>query len=80
MMQGGEATRLDAGGNELLGSLVESLMQSAEHPPTEVQSVSDEFLDGLERVPKSKLKEEMSCPICSNPFLEGTLLQRNVCI
>lgn len=58
--------------DELLGRLVESLMESAEHPPSEVKGVSDEFIEQLERVPKKSLKEDMSCPICSNPFLEGT--------
>ena len=58
--------------DELLGRLVESLMESAEHPPPEVQGVSDEFIEQLERVPKTSLKKDMSCPICSNPFLEGT--------
>lgn len=58
--------------DELLGQLVQSLMQSAEHPPSEVEGVSDEFIEQLERVPKKALKEEMSCPICSNAFLDGT--------
>lgn len=55
----------------LLGRLVQSLMESAEHPPSEVQGVSDEFIEQLERVPKKALKAEMSCPICSNAFLDG---------
>ncbi len=55
----------------LLGQLISSLMESAEHPPSEVQGVSDEYIEQLERVPKKKLKEDMSCPICGNPFLEG---------
>ena len=67
---GGEAEGAH-GNDELLGMLVESLMQSAEHPPNEVQGVSDEFIEQLDRVPKKSLKEEQSCPICSNPFLEG---------
>jgi hypothetical protein len=46
-------------------------MASAEHPPSQVDGVSDEFLEQLERVPKKSLKSEQSCPICSNPFLEG---------
>ena len=48
-------------------------MQSAEHPPSEVEGVSDEFIEQLDRVPKKSLKTDMSCPICSNPFLEGTI-------
>ena len=62
----------EGGGNEeLISTLVTSLMESAEHPPSEVQGVSDEFIEGLERVPKQKLKQEDSCPICANPFLDG---------
>ena len=57
--------------HELLGRLVGELMESAEHPPSEVEGVSDEFIEQLERVPKKNLKADMSCPICSNPFLEG---------
>lgn len=59
--------------DELLGRLVQSLMESAEHPPSEVQGVSDEFVEQLERVPKKSLKEDMTCPICSNGFLEGEI-------
>lgn len=61
------------GGNahdELMDRLVESLMDSAERPPTEVEGVSDEFIAGLERVGKKELTQDMSCPICSNPFLD----------
>jgi hypothetical protein len=61
----------------LLDQLVEQLMASAEHPPSQVDGVSDEFLEQLERVPKKNLKSEQSCPICSNPFLEGTSMRPN---
>ncbi|KAL1304096.1 hypothetical protein AAFC00_000531 [Neodothiora populina] len=58
------------GGNEnLLVQLVEQLRDTAEHPPRELQGVPDEFLDELERVPKKRLREADSCPICSEPFL-----------
>ena len=71
MMRGDEDTaNLQTNQDDLLGRLVESLMESAEHPPSEVQGVSDEFIEQLERVPKKELREDMSCPICSNPFLE----------
>ena len=71
-MRGGDGTvQPHDGQDELLGRLVESLMESAEHPPSEVEGVSDEFIEQLERVPKKNLKQDMSCPICSNPFLEG---------
>ncbi|KAK3711450.1 hypothetical protein LTR37_009629 [Vermiconidia calcicola] len=74
MMRGGdEASNSGQGGvDHLLGNLVQSLIESAEHPPSEVQGVSDEFIEQLERVPKKSLREDMSCPICSNPFLEDS--------
>lgn len=72
MMRGGEGAGSGSQGNEeLLQRLVDSLMDSAEHPPTEVQGVSDEFIEQLERIPKKSLKPDMNCPICANPFLEG---------
>ena len=59
------------GSEGLLAQLVETLRDSAEHPPRELQGVPDSFLDDLERVPKKSLKEDDSCPICSEPFLAG---------
>ena len=62
MMRGSDgAVQQQDSHDELLGRLVESLMQSAEHPPSEVEGVSDEFIEQLERVPKKSLKEDMSC-------------------
>lgn len=80
MMRGGSAASASATAgpaseqdstNELLATLVESLLRSADDPPREVQGVPDSFLDELERVPKGELKETESCPICGNPFLDG---------
>ena len=71
-MRGGEGNGAPRNSHdELLSQLVESLMDSAEQPPPELEGVSDEFIQQLERVPKKSLKEDMVCPICSNPFLEG---------
>ncbi|KAF2772363.1 hypothetical protein EJ03DRAFT_324786 [Teratosphaeria nubilosa] len=68
MMRGGQ----DGSHDQLMEQLVQSLMDSAENPPTELKGVSDEFIERLERVSKKSLKQDMSCPICSNPFLEDT--------
>lgn len=68
MMRTGQG---EGGGEDLLGRLVESLMESAEQPPSQLHGVSDEFIEQLERVDKKYLKADMSCPICSNAFLEG---------
>lgn len=72
----GPGASADLGGAEsadggLLAQLVEQLRDSAEHPPRELQGVPDSFLDELERVPKKSLKKDDSCPICSEPFLNG---------
>ncbi|KAM3415229.1 hypothetical protein BST61_g8760 [Cercospora zeina] len=58
--------------SDLMQTLIESLMDSAEHPPSKVEGASDEFLAQLERVDKKELqkKPDGACPICSNPFLE----------
>lgn len=58
------------GGNDLLATMVQSLMENANDPPRELQGVPDSFLDGLERVPKKALKKTDTCPICCNPFLD----------
>jgi hypothetical protein len=60
-----------SGENQLLATLIENLMSSADNPPKEVHIVPDSFLDELERVPKTNLKQSQSCPICNNPFLDG---------
>jgi hypothetical protein len=73
MMRGGEEREREGPSNDLLGQLVETLMASANDPPREVNGVPDSFIDDLDRVPKSKLKKEEDCPICGNPFLDGTL-------
>nr|POF17841.1 hypothetical protein CFP56_13253 [Quercus suber] len=71
MLRGGDGDAAGGSHDELLDTLVQSLMQDADHPPTEVEGVSDEFIEQLERVPKKVLKSDMSCPICANPFLDG---------
>jgi len=80
MMRGGSAASASASTgpdhrqdstDDLLTTLVESLMRSADDPPREIEGVPDSFLDELERVPKAKLKQSDCCPICGNSFLEG---------
>lgn len=60
----------DANGPDLLTTMIQSLLRSADMPPREVEGVSDEFCDMLDRVPKSSLKPSQTCPICNNPFLD----------
>ncbi|KAF3491331.1 uncharacterized protein GIQ15_00848 [Arthroderma uncinatum] len=56
----------------LIEEMIRALLQEAEAPPREVEGVSEEFCDMLDRIPTSKLKESQSCPICNNPFLEDS--------
>ncbi|KAE8351637.1 hypothetical protein BDV28DRAFT_16138 [Aspergillus coremiiformis] len=61
----------DSPSNEdLLTQMIQNLLSEAEMPPREVEGVSEEFCDVLDRVPRSALKEGQSCPICGNGFLE----------
>ena len=53
--------------SELLGSLISELEASAENPPNSVTGASQEFLDSLDRVDKSKLGDE-TCPICGEKY------------
>jgi hypothetical protein len=53
-----------------LRSLVEILEEDIAHPPKEIEGVSQSFIDGLDRVPKQKLKKEDTCPICAEKYLD----------
>ena len=76
MMRGGDSGQEQQdGGNDLLATMVQSLMENANDPPRELQGVPDTFLDQLERVPKKALKKTDTCPICCNPFLDGNTLR-----
>ncbi|KAJ5596201.1 hypothetical protein N7450_002659 [Penicillium hetheringtonii] len=55
---------------DLLTTMIQNLLNGAEAPPREVEGVSEEFCDMLDRVPKSALNSSQVCPICNNPFLE----------
>jgi hypothetical protein len=64
--------RRESGGEtgELLDSMIEVLLQTAERPPREVEGVDEEYIAGLERVSIKKVKKDADCPICGNPFIE----------
>ncbi|KAF3905225.1 hypothetical protein ABW21_db0202171 [Orbilia brochopaga] len=55
-------------GHEVIESLIEQLLEEG-RAGKEGQGVSQEFLDGLERVPKKELVQADICPICNTPFL-----------
>lgn len=53
---------------ELLQTLISSLLTTAEHPPTDLKGVDEEYIANLERVPIKKMKSDADCPICGNEF------------
>ncbi|KAJ5173240.1 hypothetical protein N7492_005833 [Penicillium capsulatum] len=55
---------------DLLTRMIQTLLSEADTPPREVEGVSEEYCDMLDRVPKSALDDSQICPICNNPFLE----------
>ncbi len=55
---------------QFLESLVSALELDVAHPPVHLPGVTQEFLDGLDRVPRKTLKEEDECPICAERFLD----------
>lgn len=64
--------RSEGGGEsgELLDSMIDALMQTAERPPREVEGVDEEYIAALERVSIKKVKKDADCPICGNPFVD----------
>ena len=71
----------DNADSDLMDGMIESLMASAERPPTEVKGVDEEYIAELERVSVKKVKKDAECPICGNAFVEDThaLLVRLPC-
>ncbi|KAK6537281.1 hypothetical protein TWF694_011474 [Orbilia ellipsospora] len=55
-------------GHEIIESLIEQLFEEGKEGKGG-KGVSQEFLDGLERIPKKELVEADICPICNTPFL-----------
>jgi hypothetical protein len=60
----------DNADSDLLDSMIETLMNTAERPPTEVKGVDEEYIAGLERVNIKKVKKDAECPICGNDFVD----------
>lgn len=53
-----------------LQSLVEALELDVARPPRELEGVSQEFVDGLDRVPRGRLRDDDACPICAERYLD----------
>ena len=56
--------------SDLLETMIQTLMSSAERPPQEVKGVDEEYIANLERVNIKKVKKDADCPICGNTFVE----------
>ena len=71
----------DNADSDLLESMIENLMETAERPPREVKGVDEEYIASLERVNIKKVKKDADCPICGNAFVEDShpLLVRLPC-
>ena len=57
-------------------TMLEQIAMFMENPPERPRGLSQEFIDGLERVPKrvlDKLKQRDGgeCPICGEGYLDG---------
>ncbi|KAK4105178.1 hypothetical protein N658DRAFT_491624 [Parathielavia hyrcaniae] len=53
-----------------LASLVEALELDVARPPRQIEGVAQEFLDGLDRVPRGRLRADDACPICAERYLD----------
>lgn len=60
----------DAANRDLLRDLSQALEADLLHLPKQVEGVSQEFLDTLDRVPRKQLTPEDACPICAEKFLD----------
>lgn len=61
----------DAENSGLLDRLIGELRHTADDPPRKIEGVSEDFLEGLERVEKRRIKGDEKCPICGEVFLNG---------
>ncbi|OAQ99036.1 hypothetical protein LLEC1_08059 [Akanthomyces lecanii] len=53
-----------------LEQLISSLDNEIQDPPASLKGVSQEFVDGLDRVSRKKLHDDDDCAICKIPYLE----------
>ncbi|KAI1777146.1 hypothetical protein F4818DRAFT_338282 [Hypoxylon cercidicola] len=54
---------------QFLESLVRELQADMGAPPDAIPGLSQEYLDGLDRVPRKALARDDGCPICAEDFL-----------
>ncbi|KAK4229372.1 hypothetical protein QBC38DRAFT_115574 [Podospora fimiseda] len=60
----------DPENRRFLESLVQELEEDVLHPPQVIESVSEETLASLERIDRKKLKDDETCHICRQRFLD----------
>jgi len=60
----------DGDNSEVLDSMIQALVDSAEMPPREVEGVDAEYIAKLERVSIKSVKKDADCPICGSAFSE----------
>ncbi|CAD6446938.1 8e9065bc-52d4-4531-9b59-1e4c1b7e1d2b [Sclerotinia trifoliorum] len=54
----------------LLDILINSITSQIDDPPTTISGCSQAYLDTIDRVPRSSLKPDETCPICGEKFLD----------
>ncbi len=54
---------------DFLANMIQALQEDADKAE-KIKGVSQNYIDGLDRVPKTRLKKTDICPICAEPFLE----------
>lgn len=69
-MQTLAATAPTAENRTFLLDLVESLEGDIQDPPTRLEGVGQDFLDGLDRVSRRTLRQDDDCAICKIAYLE----------
>ncbi|KAK8904309.1 hypothetical protein QC760_007726 [Botrytis cinerea] len=54
----------------LLDLLISSITSQIDSPPTTISGCSQAYLDTIDRIPRSSLKADETCPICGEKFLD----------
>lgn len=54
----------------LLDLLISSITSQIDSPPTTISGCSQAYLDTIDRIPRSSLKPDETCPICGEKFLD----------
>lgn len=63
------ADAVNEGHSNFLEAMIRDLQLEADKAD-EIKGVSQNFIDGLDRVPKKQLKKTDVCPICAEHFLD----------